>query len=62
MPGDWALLDIPVAWRNGSRVTGTLDTTIMFEQWYQSAHQKRLLAGNTSRNPASSSSTLPMPP
>lgn len=51
MPGDWTLLDIPVAWRNGSRVTGTLDTTIMFEQWYQSAHQKRLLAGNTSRNP-----------
>ena len=52
MPGDWTLLDIPVAWRNGSRVTGTLDTTIMFEQYYQSAHQKRLLAGNTSRNPS----------
>jgi len=51
MPGDWTLLDIPVAWRNGSRVTGTLDTIIMFEQYYQSVHEKRLLAGNTSRNP-----------
>jgi hypothetical protein len=51
MPGDWTLLDIPVAWRNGSRVTGTLDTVIMFEQYYQTVHQKRLLAGNTSRNP-----------
>jgi hypothetical protein len=51
IPGDWTLLDIPVAWRNGSRVTGTNDTIIMFEQYYQAAHQKRILAGNTSRNP-----------
>ncbi|MEJ2210260.1 MAG: interleukin-like EMT inducer domain-containing protein [Anaerolineae bacterium] len=51
MPGDWTLLDIPVAWRNGFRVTGTQHPIIMFEQYYQSVHGKRLLAGNTSRNP-----------
>jgi hypothetical protein len=50
-PGDWTLLDVPVAWRNGFRVTGTLDPIIMFEQYYQTVHSKRLLAGNTSRNP-----------
>ncbi len=52
MPGDWTLLDVPVAWRNGFRVTGTLDPIIMFEQYYQTVHGKRLLAGNISRNPA----------
>jgi hypothetical protein len=51
MPGDSTLLDLPVAWRNGSRVTGTEDPIIMFEQYYQSVHQKPILAGNTSRNP-----------
>ena len=51
MPGDWTLLDMPVAWRNGARVTGTLDTIVMFEQYYQAVHQKQVLAGNTSRNP-----------
>ncbi len=51
MPGDWTLLDVPVAWRNGFRVTGTEHPIIMFEQYYQSGHHKRLLAGNTSRNP-----------
>jgi len=51
MPGDFTLLDLPLAWRNGSRVTGTQDPLIMFEQYYQSVHGKRLLAGNTSRNP-----------
>ncbi|MBN1661911.1 MAG: hypothetical protein JXA93_26185 [Anaerolineae bacterium] len=51
LEGDFTLLDVPVAWRNGARVTGTLDPIIMFEQYYQSAHEKRLLAGNTSRNP-----------
>ena len=50
-PGDWTLLDVPVAWRNGFRVTGTLDPIIMFEQFYQTVHGKRLLAGNISRNP-----------
>ena len=51
MPGDWTLLDVPVAWRNGFRVTGTLDPIIMFEQYYQTVHGKRVLAGNISRNP-----------
>jgi hypothetical protein len=51
MPGDWTLLDLPVAWRNGFRVTGTQHPIIMFEQYYQTVHGKRILAGNTSRNP-----------
>jgi hypothetical protein len=51
MPGDFALLDLPVAWRNGFRVTGTQHPIIMFEQYYQTVHGKRILAGNTSRNP-----------
>lgn len=51
MPGDFTLLDLPVAWRNGFRVTGPLDPIIMFEQYYQTTHGKRILAGNTSRNP-----------
>ncbi|MFN2185457.1 MAG: interleukin-like EMT inducer domain-containing protein, partial [Anaerolineae bacterium] len=51
MPGDWTLLDLPVAWRNGFRVTGTQHPLIMFEQYYQTVHGKRILAGNTSRNP-----------
>ncbi len=50
-PGDFAVLEIPLAWRNGFRVTGTMDPVIMFEQFYQTVHQKRLLGGNTSRNP-----------
>ncbi len=49
--GDFTVLDIPLAWRNGFRITGTLDPIIMFEQFYQTIHQKRILAGNTSRNP-----------
>jgi hypothetical protein len=51
-PGDFAVLDIPFAWRNGFRITGALTTQFMFGQFYQTAHQKRLLQGNTSRNPA----------
>lgn len=50
-PGDFAVLDIPFAWRNGFRITGAWTTQFMFGQFYQTAHQKRLLQGNTSRNP-----------
>jgi hypothetical protein len=50
-PDDVAVLEIPLAWRNGFRVTGTKDPVIMFEQFYQTTHGKRLLGGNTSRNP-----------
>jgi hypothetical protein len=51
MPGELTLLDLPVAWRNGFRVTGTQHPIIMFTQYYQSVHDKQILAGNTSRNP-----------
>ncbi len=51
-PGDFTVLDIPFAWRNGFRITGALTPQFMFGQFYQTAHQKRLLQGNTSRNPA----------
>jgi hypothetical protein len=50
-PGDLALLDIPLAWRNGFRVTGPIHPGFMFGQFYQTVHTRRLLQGNTSRNP-----------
>jgi hypothetical protein len=51
-PDDFTVLDIPFAWRNGFRITGAFTTQFMFGQFYQTIHQKRLLQGNTSRNPA----------
>ena len=51
-PGDFAVLELPTGWRNGARVMGRSDVLIMMEQWYQTSHGKRLLGGNTSRNPA----------
>ena len=48
---DVTVLDIPFAWRNGFRITGTFTNQFMFGQFYQTVHQKRLLQGNTSRNP-----------
>jgi hypothetical protein len=51
-PNDVTMLDIPFAWRNGFRITGAWTTQFMFGQFYQATHQKRLLQGNTSRNPA----------
>jgi hypothetical protein len=50
-PGDFTVLDIPFAWRNGFRITGALTTQFMLGQFYQTVHQKKLLQGNTSRNP-----------
>jgi len=50
-PGDFTMLDIPFAWRNGFRITGAPTTQFMFGQFYQTAHQKKMLQGNTSRNP-----------
>ena len=50
-PTDFAVLDIPFAWRNGFRITGALTPQFMFGQFYQIHHQKPLLQGNTSRNP-----------
>ncbi len=46
-----ALLELPLAWRNGFRVTGTLHPAFMAAQAFQTTHEKRLLSGNTSRNP-----------
>ncbi|OIO90414.1 MAG: hypothetical protein AUK03_13010 [Anaerolineae bacterium CG2_30_64_16] len=50
-PGDFALLELPLGWRNGARVAGKADILIMRQLWYQTYHGKRLLGGNTSRNP-----------
>lgn len=51
-PGEeWAVLDLPLAWRNGFRIFGILDPVFMYAQFYQTAHGGRLLSGNTSRNP-----------
>jgi hypothetical protein len=49
--GDFALLELPLGWRNGARVAGKQDVLIMQQLWYQSTHGKRVLGGNTSRNP-----------
>lgn len=49
--GDFTVLEIPLAWRNGFRMTGTLDQEMMFEQWYQTEQRHPILGGNTSRNP-----------
>ena len=49
--GDFTVLEIPLAWRNGFRMTGTLDAEMMFAQWYQTVHRHPILGGNTSRNP-----------
>jgi len=49
--GDFALLELPPGWRNGARVAGKQDIVIMQQLWNQTAHGKRLLGGNTSRNP-----------
>ena len=51
-PNDLTVLDIPFAWRNGFRITGAATTQFMMGQFYQTVHQKKLLQGNTSRNPA----------
>lgn len=58
-PGNWTVMEIPLAWRNGFRVTGSYrrdsqvlpDPVFMLAQWYQTAQQHPILNGNTSRNP-----------
>ncbi len=49
--GDFTVLEVPLAWRNGFRMTGTLDQAMMFAQWYQTVQRHPILGGNTSRNP-----------
>ncbi len=58
-PGDFTVMELPLAWRNGFRVTGSyradsqapIDRSFMLAQWYQTAQQHPILNGNTSRNP-----------
>jgi len=50
-PGDFTVLELPLDWRNGFRITGTPDKIFMLSQLYQTTHEKRMLSGNTSRNP-----------
>ncbi len=47
-PGDFAILEFPLGWRNSFGVLGVERTQA---QYYQSVHQKRLPSGNISRNP-----------
>jgi hypothetical protein len=47
-PGDFAILQLPMGWRNSFGVQGTESTQT---QYYQTYHHKRLLSGNISRNP-----------
>ncbi|NLF12917.1 MAG: hypothetical protein GX597_14095, partial [Anaerolineaceae bacterium] len=47
-PGDFAILQLPLGWRNSFGVQGTENTRT---QYYQAYHHKRLLSGNISRNP-----------
>jgi hypothetical protein len=47
--GDFAILDLPLGWRNSVAIQGQIDYE---SQYFQVVHQKRLLSGQTSRNPA----------
>jgi len=47
-PGDFAILQLPMGWRNSFGVQGAENTRT---QYYQTYHNKRLLSGNISRNP-----------
>jgi hypothetical protein len=47
-PEDYAILQLPLGWRNSF---GTLGAESTQTQYYQSVHHKRLLSGNISRNP-----------
>lgn len=47
-PGDFAILELPLGWRNSFGVQGAERTQA---QYYQTIHRKRLPSGNISRNP-----------
>lgn len=47
-PGDFAVLQLPLGWRNSFGTWGAERTQL---QYYQSSHHKRMLAGNISRAP-----------
>jgi len=46
---DFAILELPLGWRNSFGTVGAEETRL---QYYQTHHHKRLLAGNISRAPA----------
>ncbi len=46
--GDFAILQLPLGWRNSFGTLGAEDTRV---QYYQTAHGKPMLGGNISRNP-----------
>jgi hypothetical protein len=47
-PGDFAILQLPLGWRDSFGMQGAENTQT---QYYQTYHHKRLLSGNISRNP-----------
>ncbi|GAB4411124.1 MAG: interleukin-like EMT inducer domain-containing protein [Anaerolineae bacterium] len=47
-PDSFTLLQLPLGWRNSYGTLGAEQTQL---QYYQSAHQRPILGGNTSRNP-----------
>jgi len=47
-PGDFAILQLPLGWRNSFGTLGAESTQL---QYYQTVHGKRLLNGNIGRNP-----------
>lgn len=47
-PGDYAIIQVPLGWRDGWRLIGPERTLV---QAYQMVHEKRIVAGNTSRAP-----------
>lgn len=49
-PGKFAILTLPLGWRNSFGQLGSEDTRT---QYYQSAHQKYIFPGNVQRNPPS---------
>jgi len=57
--GNFSVMEIPLAWRNGFRVTGSyradsqapIDRIFMYAQFYQTTQRHPILNGNTSRNP-----------
>ena len=57
--GNFSVMEIPLAWRNGFRVTGSyrngsqgpIDRIFMYAQFFQATQQHPILNGNTSRNP-----------
>lgn len=48
-PDDFTLMQLPLGWRNSYGTLGAERTQL---QYYQSAHRRPMLGGNTSRNPA----------